>query len=142
MFRRRVVEEDTLINQRMSWMIWSEALLLAAWSGTFIKELDPNFDPTFSSPVGWILFGASAFGCVIAFLSAIGVASAQLEIRRLRKLYERQFPEVEQDLRLPKITGARRYHILGHFVPYIVPAGFLFLQGMMFYLSNHPPPHH
>ena len=139
MFRRRVVEEDTLINQRMSWMIWSEALLLAAWSAAFIKETDPTLAHTFQSAVGWILWGLSLFGCVIAALSEVAVVSAQREISRLGKMYKTNFPEVEQDTRLPKLTGSFFTHHFGHAVPYIVPAGFFSLQYILFQLSNHLP---
>ena len=134
MFRRRIVEEDTLINQRMSWMIWSEALLLTAWSAAFIKHTDPSLGETFRPAIHWILFGLAAFGCGVAVLSWTAILSARKEIDHLVSLYQRRFPEVEGDSRLPKLTGNAANHLLGHLVPYLVPIGFLALQGVLIYI--------
>jgi hypothetical protein len=37
LYRARIVNEDDLINYRMQWMIYTQALLLATW-GIFVQK--------------------------------------------------------------------------------------------------------
>jgi len=140
MFRGRITEENSLINQRMSWMIFSESLLVAAWAAiaTKLPEVTSRLpSPVTREEVRLILIGIPIVGLIVAAASLIGVIAAYMEIGTMCKMYETKFQSIETDHTLPKLTGSGPAHFLGHLMPWILPGAFAFLQICMLLHSCH-----
>jgi hypothetical protein len=88
--RDRVTQEDTLINHRMSWMLWSQAILLGLWGGLYFTVENPT--KTDAAP-SVLLKIVEVVLCIAGILTAIGsfcsVDAAVREIERIKQLYER-----------------------------------------------------
>src|SRR6202035_173067 len=99
LYRERIVQEDNLINHRMTWMIISQAFLLATF-GAFAQKI---FGP---SPEN--LYTETRIVCVIGMIFALGsklsIRAAQDEIDGLRVKYLDMYPPEEKDKGLPFIV--------------------------------------
>jgi hypothetical protein len=79
MFRQRIVEEDNLINHRMSWMLWSEAIVFAIWAVLAVPDRAARFNPEI---VHVALFLIALGGLFIAIWSKQSVSAAQKETQQ------------------------------------------------------------
>jgi hypothetical protein len=96
LYRERIVQEDTLINHRMTWMVLSQAFLLATFGAVAQKLFGP-------SPEN--LYTEAKIICVIGMVFALGsklsIRAAQDEIDGLRTKYLDMYPPQEKDIGLP-----------------------------------------
>jgi hypothetical protein len=132
LYRERIVQEDTLINHRMMWMILSQAFIVGLWGAAF-KAGDSN--PVFAA-LGYLL---DILGAIFAVSSAATLAAARGEIDELRRNYLLLYPNdpaleeeskrlkkfiprasVRRDI-LPGLTGSKHFHWQGHIVGKSMP---------------------
>lgn len=109
-FRKRVVEEDTLINQRVSWIIWAQASLIATW-GLLITKQTNTLDVL---AIKIFLLAISSGGWIVAVFGAYGVHAAQSEINRAVKRYSEKHKDVYRLEKLPRIIGNSSNHSHGN----------------------------
>jgi hypothetical protein len=108
-YRTRIVNEDSLVNYRMTWLIAEEAILFAALGIIYTTniQLEPKF-------ITGVLLCVAGFAVAIFGLS--GVRAAQKEIDRLDKL----------SAPIPRPDGypplkSTRHHIPGHLIAWVLP---------------------
>jgi hypothetical protein len=75
-YRKRIVEEGTLINHRMTWMILSESIMFVLFGVLFgvagradDHTVNRFFDISNTRLSLWSMIAISAFGLLIAFIS-------------------------------------------------------------------------
>jgi hypothetical protein len=117
-FRARIVLEENLIHYRMSWMLWSHAILLTLWGGLVNFQL--NKCPT-NAGVQILMFGLSILGVILASGSFWSIWAAKKEIRRAQNIYTTHYKSVANNEKIPSLTGADRYHRWGHGVDFLEP---------------------
>lgn len=107
MYRDRVVQEDGLINHRMTWMVLSQAFLTAFWAGMALKYFDDH-----ESAYGY--FQPLVFLCFVGFFlalsSKLSIRAAQDEISTLRDMYLDMFEFGASDF--DKSLGRKIWNVL------------------------------
>lgn len=94
MYRRRITEEDALINHRMMWMILTEAFL---FSGFVIAS---------QNSVYYLALACGAAGLLVACISYLSIRAAQSEIYSIAWEFSVAHPEVARDPRFLNLTGS------------------------------------
>jgi hypothetical protein len=122
LFRNRINMEDELTNHRMSWLIYTQALLVALWASVHDKV------------ASWVSLSACVLGAVCCVLFFLGVWAAQHVIRKLKVQYDK-YPQNEM---LPDLVGGPTAHQLGKAAPYFVPSLFMLLWAALFLWSACP----
>lgn len=129
-FRARIVSEDQHINNRLTWLILIGASLVAVWASL-------SFD--------WVPVGASAkifaglvagFGAAISILVGITIFAAINEISETKGRYK-AFHEnfYYSGGELPRITGNKVNHSLGHVAAGSLPILYIAVFGALLALS-------
>jgi hypothetical protein len=123
--RDRVVQEDSLINYRMTWMLLSQTILLGLWGGLFAAEIT-NFDKLTAHYIEYSILkffeGALSFAAVVAAIGSwITLRAAIDEIERVKCLYEKaktkfSYASAPDEEIFGMITGRRIHHIWGHII--------------------------
>jgi hypothetical protein len=117
LYRDRIVSEDQLIHYRTSWSIWIQTLFVII-AGTLAVHLlsekctfqDEQFDAR-------VIFGICLLGSAAALFSSASIVVALVEIHKLKKRYEKYFPNHRKEAPwLPEITASTPLHIFGHLV--------------------------
>jgi hypothetical protein len=143
-FRNQIVAEDVLIFHRMTWLMTSQAFLIALLAAVYSGKVSATiFGHDATSFVHWFLAG---LGITVSLVIALGIHAAQCEIEYLGKTYRKAYgQEIEAKresdrktpLNLPDITGGGRNHKSGKFPAYVLPAlCFLLWIGIAF--AIHP----
>lgn len=135
-FRRRIVDEDNLINNRTIWQLGSQTLLMAIWGAL----LSASAADQFLSGVPGILRAAlmamlCAVGLVLALIGFRTVGAAHAEIEQAKRSYEARYPSLYKATGIPKMTGDTESHTTGHYVPYLVPSVLAVIQLVLFWAS-------
>jgi small-conductance mechanosensitive channel len=112
-FRRRIVDEDELINHRMAWGTLAQTGLFAAFGFASI-DLDRVDRLRFI-----IAIAIALVGMAIAILTWLSISAAQSEIKRTVEVYD-ALKTRDYAGKLP-ITGSSRNHARGHWLPKALP---------------------
>jgi hypothetical protein len=121
--RDRVIQEDNLINNRMTWMLYSQTILFALWGGVFASELQflgkgHQYDLMIA-----LLKIFQAMLAICAIIAAVGswvtLTAAIGEIERIKTLYEAAKAKYGYTLDPSReifgmVTGAAVHHRWGH----------------------------
>jgi hypothetical protein len=116
LYRDRVVNEDMLVHNRITWLLSTQTILFLLWA-TFIK------DPTQVSQTSLmraLTAGMCLFGILNCFATLVGVRAALSEIEYLAACYVRHYPQPHPAL--PLVTGKPDHHLLGKSPPYLLIA--------------------
>ena len=113
LYRKRVVEEDRLINDRMIWMILSEPPIFGGW---FLLIKDFQLKPDY---FGLALVVLAVVGILIAGLCFWSVNAARDQIQTLQNEYLSRF-KTDGPPPIPLI-GTAANHRYGHVLPYCLP---------------------
>jgi hypothetical protein len=116
-YRRRCVDEDRLIADRMFWFMLIEAMFFTAL--TLTKQDGPVTKARLITTIVVVLFG-----WIVAYISCRSVKAARDEIEYLQRTYERHPLFDAQQLSL---IGALRHHNIGHWLPMLAPMMVSFL---------------
>jgi hypothetical protein len=87
LYRERIVQEDTLINHRMMWMVLSQAFMLAIW-GVLVQHIFRDHPVNFRILAKII----AALGFLFALGSKLAIRAAQDEIDEIRARYLCLYP--------------------------------------------------
>jgi hypothetical protein len=106
LLREQICHEDGLINQRLNWLLLSQAFLFAGFVSLITTEKSLNLPNPMITPE-WLLLGICIAGGWLNYLSFIGLRAAYQSLKHLRedwlnlkpkdkklqKLYE-SFPQI------------------------------------------------
>jgi len=101
LLREQIVHEDELVNQRLNWLLLSQASLFLALTSILTNH---KLDPTIQT---WTPFGIAIVGAIFNIYSFVGLCAAYKSLRNLRETwYQVNGEETEQGLQngFPKIT--------------------------------------
>ena len=131
-YRSKTVDEYNFINHRLSWMIWSEAMILAVW-GVMVSLDRVRLVPLIL--VHLTLLVLSVGGVVIALWTQRSVVAAKDEVDNLKSEYKMHYRQCYDDESIPKLTGSKRNHKHGHTVPDWLPIGMMAIQGILIFYA-------
>jgi hypothetical protein len=136
LFRERVNQEDNLVNQRIGWVLWSNAIFFAFFAGT-TTIISGKGDPAIVGPLAAAPIIVALVGVVCTIGLSLGISAALNEIEYLCERYN-SHPSVRnamQDGRVPNLVGHRNNHLLGKLIPWFVPIsmGALWILLLMFH---------
>lgn len=83
--REQIRHEDGLINQRLNWLLLSQAFLFAAFTTIITNDKEMNF----VNPVvqAWIPFGIALAGTILNISSFVGLRTAYASLKNLRETW-------------------------------------------------------
>lgn len=116
LFRERVVEEDAIINHRMTWMFWSQAIILALWGALASQRLNEAVCKSHDLQIQHALLALSVIGVAFSLISFFSVFAAKSEINNIKRAYRRRYPHIYSNDAIPKLTGESWRHFTGHLV--------------------------
>lgn len=130
-FRKRIVEEDNIINHRMMWATLAQTGLFAAYGVANLQTVD-NLRMVISIAI------ASA-GAFVAYLNLASVSAAHAEIAELKSRYERIMTSYrKKSVDLPvhdeywiSVAGHGDAHSLGHKLDTVLPKVVIALWGIL-----------
>ena len=120
LIRDYIIHEDTLINNRLSWLLTIQGLLFAAY-GYSIREISRTDD------LNSLIHLLKILGLCTSFFGFTGICSAALAIKQLLKKYKQYKKDYPLLKNLPDVTGGgyQFVTILGSFTPLGIPLLFL-----------------
>jgi len=107
MIRRQIEHEDSLINQRLNWLLLSQAFLLTASTTILTREMSAQ---SFLKPahVPVLLSAITLIGIVLSSFSLMGIRAAQDSLKNLRETWYSPYDTEEArqalDEGFPQIT--------------------------------------
>jgi hypothetical protein len=107
LYHALIVNEDTLISQRMSWFLSTQTMLFILW--TSLSKPVPPF----------LASGICIFGMLFCIPTFLGVWSAQQAIKHALVRYHERLP-VEHHPKLPEMSQTLRYHTIGKATPHLL----------------------
>jgi hypothetical protein len=128
LYRERVSQEDNLINHRMSWMLWSQAILFAFWASTGNGSLSLLADAASKHEAAFLQLIIGVVGFFFAFGSRVSIKAAQDEIKYLADICFAKYPDLKKAMDhnvIPDLIGHKKGRLLSHIVPSGAP--FLFM---------------
>lgn len=129
-YRAKIVAEDALINQRMSWMLWAEAILFTMWGVLAL----PEGVHVFPQPVTIIAQSVvSLVGILVAGGSALSISAARSEIADVKERYFKRYSALyNSGGTVPRLHSGRLNFKLGEFLTRVMPMIFLIMQILTF----------
>ena len=112
-FRRRIVDEDSLINHRTTWHLGIQTILIAVWGAVYATNPDTFFKAL-------IMLTLNSIGITVAVTTYRTIRSAHSEMKKAIKSYLRQYPKLFYDFGIPKLTGNSDTHNEGHNIPLMI----------------------
>lgn len=112
-FRRRIVDEDSLINHRTTWHLGIQTILIAVWAAVYTTK-----PVTFAQTSLMLIL--NGIGIVVAHTTFITIKSAHSEMKKSIRSHLLQYPKLFYDLGIPKLTGNSVTHSEGHNIPLII----------------------
>jgi len=83
--REQIRHEDGLINQRLNWLLLSQAFLFAAFTTIITNDKQMiSVNPGIQS---WILFGIAITGTILNISSFVGLRTAYASLKNLRETW-------------------------------------------------------
>jgi hypothetical protein len=121
--RERVIQEDNLVNNRMTWMLYSQTILFALWGGIFASELQfLGKGHPYDLMIALLKIFQATLG-ICAIIAAVGswitLTAAIEEIERIKILYAAAktkygyLDDADQEI-FGMITGSPIHHQWGH----------------------------
>jgi hypothetical protein len=118
LYRERIVTEDTLLFQRLSWLITAQTVMFSFTAIAFFRGGLGQIDTA-----GTLLM--SVLGVVMCSLGGLGVWAASHRIDEVKEEYVRKHPTGTPHPALPSLVGETKAHRLGKLAPLMVPPLFL-----------------
>jgi hypothetical protein len=128
--RNYVIHEDTLINNRLTWLLVSQGLIFGAFSALFKPMADIasklSEHPSSNNEVVIILSDLERIQCILSwiglFICLISFFGIEAAVRSIREI-EKNFNGVSQQANLPDLTGggSRIAHDFGIVSPRGIP---------------------
>ncbi|MBT9288123.1 RipA family octameric membrane protein [Prosthecodimorpha staleyi] len=109
-YRQRVLDENEVIANRLNWLLVFHVILFALCGSAIQLGKTFIFDRDF---VFYILFLVSVFGLAISVMGLLAVKAAQDEIVDVIKAFKASFPQIDANVRIPKLTGSPKRHFHG-----------------------------
>lgn len=130
-FRKRIVEEDNIINHRMMWATLAQTGLFAAYGVAHLQTID-KFRLVISVAI-------AIAGVIVAALNIASVSAAHSEINQLKAKYERIFRKFSKrfvDLPVDDeywigVAGNENAHKRGHWLDKVLPIVIICLWFML-----------
>lgn len=87
MIREQIRHEDGLVNQRLNWLLASQAFLFAAFTALINSDKPLSYiDPTLQL---WVIpFGITIMGFLITCFSFVGLRAAYRSLKNLRQFWD------------------------------------------------------
>jgi len=123
MVRQQIEHEDSLVNQRLSWLLGSQSFLFTAYA------ISVNGPPqirskALESTVGLLILLLPLMSIISALLIGLTIWAGMWTMQKLRRTYRRRFTEMFAQ-ELPPIQSTGGALFLGHFAPIFLPALFI-----------------
>jgi hypothetical protein len=118
LYRQRVVDEDTLIYQRLSWLITAQTIMFSFTATAFFRTGAGEIN-TKGTVIMCIL------GVLICLVSYVGVVAALYAIKEITCNYQHRYPAPQPNHSLPKLIGDSWTHRTGRLVPFLIPPMFI-----------------
>ena len=110
MIRDQIQHEDGLINQRLNWLLLSQAFLFAAFSTIITSDKPLNFINLAIQP--WIPFGVTIIGMILNLSSFAGLRPAYASLKSLRETWYEANGKSDETKRIqngfPQVTWVGR----------------------------------
>jgi hypothetical protein len=137
LFRERVAQEDNLVNQRIGWVLWSNAIFFAFFVG-ITTIISGKSDPSIVARLSVAPIAIALAGIVCTIGLSLGIAAALNEIDYLYDIYFNRYPSIKHavdDGLMPNLVGHRSNHIVGKIIPWCVPIsmGLLWMVLLLFH---------
>ena len=141
--RDRVVQEDALIDRRMTWMLRLQATLFVLWGGLFAANV-----AVFSKPSDFhinysFLKIVEIFLCLIGAITSLGswatLRAAFDEIEHIKCLYEKtkkafNYSVPTEGAMFELVTGRPVHHQWGHIATKYTPLIFVGIWVVLFFM--------
>jgi hypothetical protein len=120
LYRDRVEHEDTLIYQRLSWLITAQTIMFSFTAVAF-----------FRTGAGEINAKGTVIMCVLGVLTCLvsyaGVLAALHAVKEIDYHYKERYPVPfhQRHPALPKLIGVSWTHRTGKLVPFVIPPMFI-----------------
>lgn len=114
LYRERIVAEDTLLFQRLSWLITAQTVMFSFTAIAFFRGGPGEIDTA-----GTLVM--SVLGVFMCLLGGAGVWAASQRIYEVKQEYERKHPNGQPHAALPSLVGQTKAHSIGKLVPLAVP---------------------
>jgi hypothetical protein len=108
----RIHHEDTLIGQRLGWLLTSQSIFWGAYLALLGQDYKPNV---------LLLAPIAVFLC---FLNYFSILAAIVAIYNFCRQLDEQFPQYSEFSKL-NILGRTRTHLFGQASPILAPLGFI-----------------
>jgi hypothetical protein len=117
-----VVQEDNLVNQRIGWVLWSNAIFFALFAG-ITTIISGKGDPAVVGPLSAAPIFVALVGVVCTLGLSFGISAALNEIGYLCERYisHPSVKNAKNDDRVPNLVGHRNNHPIGKLIPWFVP---------------------
>jgi hypothetical protein len=124
LYRERISQEDNLINHRMSWLLWSQAIFFAFWVGLANGKFAAIGDAFGPKGILWADLVIAGIGMTFAGSSRLSIKAAQEEIEYLKDIcYGRHsdLKDAAERRQIPSLVGHKDRHKYGHVTPTYSP---------------------
>lgn len=118
-YRKRVVEEDNVINHRMMWGTLAQTALFGGFGLASMSEISGE---RATASIAIALVGMS-----VAFLNHRAISAAHREIRHLVSKYDQLIKRAPEDPARLSITGETGHHSAGHVLDQKLPTLLVFI---------------
>jgi hypothetical protein len=134
-YRKYLVHEDDLINQRTSWTVAIQSFSIAAVGWVFTAMINPSngADPYVVQECKRLIQFFCALGIGVSLISAGGILAAESAISRLEGEWSKQAADSPYHRYLPPLTGAgnRSARLMGHALPLSLPLFLMTLWALL-----------
>ncbi len=109
MIREQIRHEDNLVNQRLNWLLLSQAFLFTLFTSILTADRSQNSRYIDTRVEVWIPCFIAATGIILALLSFLGIVAAFSSLKELRTTWKerlncREAPETGTPQGFPQIT--------------------------------------
>jgi hypothetical protein len=118
LYRERIVNEDTLIYQRLSWLTTAQTIMFSFTAIAFFRGGRGQLDTA-----GTVIM--CSLGILMCLVSFTGVCAALQAIEEVKLDYEKSYPGAHPHPLLPRLAGHSRTHRAGRRVPFLIPPMFI-----------------
>lgn len=129
--------EFDLIAARMTWLLSSQAFLIAAFATSLAAADSPH--PDYQFVVRYLIYGLPFFGTAVCVLVALAIAAAHKVASRLKDQRDDFLSSVPQILRIDLVSSRDPEHVVGNLPAKVVPWLFAALWAVPIILLPWPP---
>ncbi|HBL10556.1 MAG TPA: hypothetical protein DD379_03940 [Cyanobacteria bacterium UBA11162] len=121
--RERIDYEETLLNQRVIWLIFSQSFLVSAYAIILNSPPEPK-SPMYSDLQSCLIWLLPVLSLILSIIIYVSVISALSHIAQLRESYE-TYPKDDTIDRFPMMNETSFIRRLGGLPPILVPLLFI-----------------